>query len=135
MLRAYTFQFWLEQSSNGDIKKSVLGTISPETRHNKSSKPAPSSNTDARLPIINPPQSKKQKTSTRSVNGMHSLLNSRQRLLSATSMPPNHKYHEVSSTANKNYSFPLRDCKALVWKSIRLMSREELDVLVTSYYI
>ena len=68
MLRAYTFQFWLEQSANHDIKKAVLRAISPETQFCHSAKVS-QTNTNTRPMPVNQPPSKKARTSI-SVNGM-----------------------------------------------------------------
>jgi hypothetical protein len=137
ILRAYTFHFWLEQSANSGIKKAVLGAISPETQHSTSRKAVPSTITaDGTKHNLDPPPKSKKPRSLTKVNGMDSLMNSRQ-LLSPAVQPNHNKDREVPTAhlqVQQHYD-PLRDRKVSTWKSLRLMSREELDLLVASYLI
>ena len=75
MLRAYTFQFWLEKTANNSIKSAVTGTISPEARQTKCGKSKIS--VYEKATIVKPPDSPPKKPRRlMNVNGMHSLINS-----------------------------------------------------------
>jgi hypothetical protein len=131
MLRAYTFQFWLEKTANHNIKNAVLGAISPETRTGVSAK-SKLSHTDTNPLHISPPQPRKARTST-CVNGMESLITSRKHLV----LPPlstNDKHCEVPNP-KINDGCQLKEYTASKWKAIRLMSQDELNHVVSSYLI
>ena len=132
MLRAYTFQFWLEKTANNSIKSAVTGTISPEARQTKCGKSKISVYEKAM--IVKPPDPPPKKPRRlMNVNGMHSLINSRQNLL-LPSLPNPKKCHEVS-LMNTEGCCSLKTFTKSAWKSMNLMSKAQLDVLVSSHLI
>ena len=160
MLRAYTFQFWLESTSNSNLKETLTGPISTKLTIKKKRKimeSHPSSKDQAPLRLSTPTTTAALKPHRLppSCNGLQSITSSRRipdkakhntpdvlnlatnntaGVDESTESAPDNPALSITTTPN-DFSFTAKPIQDIDWSQLRLVSSDEMKQYVQSYLL